>query len=78
MYFSLISTLALVAVIADVSNAVPVSTTAVKRNAEPEAAAKPSLIDLDHAVSLPVNLDVSSLCVGIAVCNPVSVEKHSS
>ncbi|ESZ92112.1 hypothetical protein SBOR_7491 [Sclerotinia borealis F-4128] len=78
MYFSLISSFALVVIIADLSNAVPVSTTIVARNAEPETAVKRSLIDLDNSINAPVDVDLSSLCLGVAVCNPVSVVKGSS
>ena len=54
------------------------------RNAEPEPVAKASLIDLenlidlDNAVDIPVNVDLASLCLGIAVCNPVSVVERSN
>ncbi|APA13816.1 hypothetical protein SS1G_13910 [Sclerotinia sclerotiorum 1980 UF-70] len=71
MHFSLISTFTVVAVMAGLSIALPVSTTIDSRNAVPEEEGNGGGLTIPITIGLPIS------CLGIAVCNPVTAEEES-
>ncbi|KAJ8061948.1 hypothetical protein OCU04_009734 [Sclerotinia nivalis] len=65
MHFSLISTFTIVAAMAGLSIALPISTTIDNRNAVPE--------EEGGGLTIPITIGLPPICLGIADCNPVTV-----
>ncbi|QSZ33207.1 hypothetical protein DSL72_002793 [Monilinia vaccinii-corymbosi] len=77
MYFSAISTISLVAIIAGLSNALPLSTPIAARTGQWDYTSTPPAKDpsaTPQDITIPVTVPV---CLGIAVCNPVTANGAS-